>query len=51
MEEFGLTSKLEARSFIRTHCSIHWLEIDDPRRLFFLEHLAIAATQPRLTKG
>ncbi|MBZ5671926.1 MAG: hypothetical protein LAO04_19640 [Acidobacteriia bacterium] len=50
-EEFRLASQPAARDYIRTHCSVHWLEVDDPERLFVLEHLAIAATRPRFNRG
>src|SRR5260370_39102520 len=43
MEEFGLASRADARTFIQDQCSVHWLELDDPRRVFGMEHLAIAA--------
>jgi hypothetical protein len=51
MEEFALASCANTRDFIRHHCSVHWLEVDDPRRLLLLEHLAIAALRPRFNRG
>ena len=51
MREIALTSRSEARAHIRKLCSIHWVEVDDPQRLFILEHLAIAATRARFNKG
>ena len=51
MEEFGYVSRGDARAHIRGECSVHWLEVDDPQRLFVLEHLAIAALRPRYNRG
>ena len=50
-EEFQLATKNDVRTYIRNRCSVCWLEVGDPRRLLFLEHLAIAALQPRFNKG
>ena len=50
-EEFGLGGVAEARVYIRRACSVHWLEVDDPQRLFVLEHLVIAALRPRFNRG
>lgn len=50
-EEFGLLSSPDVRIFVKRECSVHWLEIDDGRRLFVLEHLAIAALRPRFNSG
>lgn len=47
----GFVSRVEARGYIRASCSVHWIEVEDPRRLFRLEHLAIAALNPRLNRG
>jgi hypothetical protein len=51
MKDFGLASCSDARNFIRKECSVHWLELGDQQRLFYLEHLAIAALRPRFNKG
>jgi hypothetical protein len=51
MEEFRLASRSETRAYIRKQCSVHWLEVDDLRRLFVLEHLVIAALRPRFNRG
>ena len=51
MEDIGLTSRSEARAYIRNECSVQWLEIEDSQRLFILEHQAIAATSPRYNRG
>ncbi len=51
MEEFRLTSRVAVRNFVQNQCSVRWLEVNDPRRLFVLEHLAIAALRPRFNRG
>jgi len=51
MGETKLPSKADVRDYVRKNCSVHWLEVADERRLFILEHLAIAAVQPRLNRG
>jgi hypothetical protein len=51
MDELQLSSKGDVRDHIRKHCSVNWIEIDDLRQLFLLEHLAIAAMLPRLNRG
>jgi len=50
-EEFQLATKNDVRTYLKNHCSVCWLEVSDPRRLLFLEHLAIAALQPRFNRG
>lgn len=50
-DAFGLGSRAEIRAFIERRCSVHWLEIPDLRKLFVLEHLAIAALAPRFNRG
>ena len=51
MKEIGGASRLEVRTHILKLCSVHWIKVDDPERLFCLEHLAIAVTRPRFNKG
>ena len=51
MEHQGFAARSEARAYVRANCSVQWLEVDDPVYLTFLEHLAIAATQPRYNRG
>jgi hypothetical protein len=51
MTETGLTSRSEARARIRASCSVQWIEVDDLKRLWALEHLAIAAMRPALNRG
>ena len=50
-DAFGLSSRAEIRTFVQQRCSVHWLEIPDLRKLFVLEHLAIAALAPRFNRG
>jgi hypothetical protein len=49
--EFRLTSRAEIRAFLQRQCSVHWMEVPDLRRLTRLEHLAIAALEPKLNRG
>ncbi len=51
MDELQLSSKGDVRDHIRKRGSVHWIEVNDLRQLFFLEHLAIAVTSPRLNRG
>jgi excinuclease UvrABC nuclease subunit len=51
MQDVALSSKSDARTYIRKLCSVHWLEVHDSQRLAYLEHLAIAATRARFNKG
>jgi len=51
MENQGFTTRSEARTYVRANCSVQWIEVDDPGHLTLLEHLAIAATQPRFNRG
>jgi hypothetical protein len=51
MQDLALTSRSAARAYIRRECSSHWVQVDDPQRLFILEHLAIAAARPRYNRG
>ncbi len=50
-EAFSLTSRLAIRAFIQRRCSVHWIEVPELRKLFVLEHLAIAALDPRFNRG
>jgi len=50
-DAFGLGSRAEIRAFVQRRCSVHWIEIPDLRKLFVLEHLAIAALAPRFNRG
>jgi len=51
MQEIAITSRSQARSYIKKLCSVHWVEVDDAQRLIHLEHLAIAAIRARFNKG
>lgn len=51
MEEFGLSSRANARTFIQDQCSVHWVQKGDPQQLFVMEHLAIASLRPRFNRG
>lgn len=50
-EAFGLASRSEVRAFVQRRCSVQWIEIADSRKLAKLEHLAIAALEPRFNRG
>jgi hypothetical protein len=50
-EAFGLQSRNEVRAFIKSRCSVQWLEVTDLRKLFVLEHLLIAVLAPRFNRG
>jgi hypothetical protein len=50
-EAFGLKSRAAIRTFIQRRCSVQWMEVPDVRKLFLLEHLAIAALDPRFNRG
>jgi hypothetical protein len=49
--EYGLSSRADAREFVRKECSIHWREVEDLARLSQLERFAITALRPRLNRG
>ena len=51
MDDQGFTARSEARAYVLAKCSVQWLELDDPVDVTFLEHLAIAPTQPRYNRG
>ena len=44
-------SRVDVGRYIREHYSVSWIEVSDPHRLFLLEHLTIAALQPKLNRG
>lgn len=46
-----LQPRNEVRAFIKSRCSVQWLEVTDLRKLFVLEHLAIAVLAPRFNRG
>jgi hypothetical protein len=50
-EQLGSSGRTAAVRYIRERCSASWIEVRDPRTLFLLEHLAIAAFQPKLNRG
>ena len=50
-EAFGLKSRAERRAFIQRECSVQWMEVPDLRKLCLLEHLAIAALDPRFNRA
>ena len=50
-EECHLGTRAEAREQIKAKYSVHWIEVSDSQKLAWLEHLAIAALQPRLNRG
>jgi hypothetical protein len=50
-QAFGLTSRPDIRAFIQRRCSVQWMEVPDLRKLCLMEHLAIAALDPRFNRG
>jgi hypothetical protein len=50
-EQFEFSTREQARFHIVNHCSVHWREVADVRKLCFLEHCAIAVMQPSLNRG
>jgi hypothetical protein len=50
-QHFKLSSRPEACEHIARECSVSWIEVSDARKLFLLEHFAIAAFQPKLNRG
>ena len=47
---FGLVSRPDVRDFVQQYCSAQWMEVPDLRKLARLEHLAIAALEPRFNR-
>jgi hypothetical protein len=41
----------QAIQYLKDHCSCQWLEDNDLREVFLLEHFAIAVFNPRLNRG
>jgi len=50
-EQFECSTREEACRYIHNECSVSWMEVNDPHKLFVLEHLAIAAMRPRFNRG
>jgi hypothetical protein len=50
-DAFGLQSRTDVRAFIKSRCSVQWLEVPDLRKLFVLENLLIAVLAPRFNRG